>query len=507
MKNSEFTRKLKKTGVNDVQQEMQFYDYCAPALVSGRYTIKTNQQVTWTKTNVNESYEKSQDFEVEGPRFAIDGAVVYSVFPPPAATGYFEAVLPSMVFTRKTLPWERTINDQLPATPPVSWLALLVFTAEEVPAGVINTTFGNVVEPGPGIFGPQQLRDVTDQQKQSVCMAVDIPTALYNKIVPSVEDLKLLSHCREVDMAYKEIRADVDEGWFSVVIANRFPEPGKRNTVCLVSLEGFGANLYGSPVPDATYNSVRLAVLASWSFTGETARDENFSTLMQNLNACSLRLPNKPAQEITEAEKLVAEAFHDGYVAMNYLTRFGEETAAWYRGPLTPVQLYEVPQVSAFSAEAAMVYDPETGLFDLSYAAAWQIGRLLALSDKEFAVALMNWRKQMRTELLAAAVRQRAAKRFDGILKTKKLTGFEDRKFITRQLEAFLTGPFAQLIAPEAGSRKRPLISTGDYTGVTRRPDLFPGVLQKNELIALLEKGPDLKNALRKLLLKKKLKK
>jgi hypothetical protein len=47
------------------------------------------------------------------------------------------------------------------------------------------------------------------------------------------------------------------------------------------------------------------------------------------------------------------------------------------------------------SADAASAYDPDTGLFDISYAAAWQLGRMLALGSKSFSVALHNWRRGM----------------------------------------------------------------------------------------------------------------
>lgn len=496
MKNSEFI--LTRNLADEPQQDMQLYDYCAPALASGNYNIATTQTIKWTERAVNETYSKDQSFLIEGPRFAVDPSVVYSIFPPAAATGHFESVLPNIVFNRKTLPWERTVNDQPPVTPPVSWLALLVFTEDEI-AGVFSTTFEKVVNPGPGIFGPQNLQSVTELERQSPCMAVDVPADLFNKTVPSSDDLCYLTHCREVDMAYKELRSDVEEGWFSVVIANRFPTPGKRNYACLVSLEGFGDNLYGHPVPTGTYSTVRLAVLATWSFTGAVANDENFSQLMTNLNACSMRLPNQPAKQDTDAEKLVAAAFHDGYVAMNYLTRFGEETAAWFRGPCTPVQLSEVAMDPFFSAEAAMVYDQTTGLFDVSYAVAWQIGRLLAMSDKEFAVALMNWRKQLRTDIQVAAAQQRAAVRLGGILTSAENESPRDRRYITRQLEQYLIGPFAKKVAPAHGTGT-PLIRAADYTGLMHRLHELPGVLSKEQLLAVLEKGPDLKEGLRSVL-------
>ena len=70
---------------------------------------------------------------------------------------------------------------------------------------------------------------------------------------------------------------------------------------------------------------------------------------------------------------------------------------AWYRGPLSPYQITgDFPLSSAdpdsiyLNAQAAMIYDETTGLFDLTYAVAWQLGRLLALNDRHFAQELLQ---------------------------------------------------------------------------------------------------------------------
>ena len=43
-------------------------------------------------------------------------------------------------------------------------------------------------------------------------------------------------------------------------------------------------------------------------------------------------------------------------------------------------------------ADAALRYNSDTGMFDASCAAAWQLGRLLALQDQAFAQALFRFR-------------------------------------------------------------------------------------------------------------------
>ena len=78
--------------------------------------------------------------------------------------------------------------------------------------------------------------------------------------------------------------------------------------------------------------------------------------------------------------------------------RQGEKTVSWYRGPLVPLN-YDKPvqiQEPVSCADELLRYDPDIGLFDTTYAAAWQLGRLLALQNQSFALALNQARKVMR---------------------------------------------------------------------------------------------------------------
>jgi len=496
MKNSEF---ILNASLDDSQVQMQLYDYCSPPLPSGVFTIKTHQQVVWTEKEVNEPYDKLQQFFVDGPRFTLDPNYVYSIFPPANKQGQFEVYVPDIVLTKRTLPWERTIDDKSPTNPPEPWMALLIFTVEEVEK-VKNGTVGDVVAPADAeIFGPQGLT-TTEAERAVQCLYADIPRDIFSAVVPARAELKDLAHCREVDMADKELRADIQEGWFSVVVANRFPTPGIVNNAFLVSLEGFSEYLYGgSPVP-SQYTTVRMAVMATWSFTALPEKGETFADLVQNLNVCSLHLQNKPAKVVTDAEKLVANAFHDGYVAMTYHTRDGEKTAAWYRGPLTPVKLDFVKLDPFFSAESGMIYDAKTGLFDLSYAVAWQIGRLLALSDSEFSVGLMKWRKEQKAAQNLKLEQGNTLNRMQGLFgDAAPQLEYNDKKVIANLIHTFLSMDFARLVRPESLAAE-PLISVSDHTGTKGKSRQLPGLLSRQEVADLLKQGPFIMERLKQII-------
>ena len=51
-----------------------------------------------------------------------------------------------------------------------------------------------------------------------------------------------------------------------------------------------------------------------------------------------------------------------------------------------------VPAAPAYytGPDAASAYDPQTGLFDVSYGAAWQLGQLLALQNSGLANQLYH---------------------------------------------------------------------------------------------------------------------
>ncbi|MES3033303.1 MAG: hypothetical protein V4813_04835 [Gemmatimonadota bacterium] len=142
--------------------------------------------------------------------------------------------------------------------------------------------------------------------------------------------------------------------------------------------------------------TLRLFCLAQWKF--ECLEGGDFEAIMQALpeqgGVAVLGMPPSLAQAPGGVRTAAWTAALDtGHVPLENQTREGERTIAWYRGPLTPVAVTRSAEGPFHTADQARRLDPETGLENLGYAAAFEVGRLLALSDPRFALDLLRWRR------------------------------------------------------------------------------------------------------------------
>jgi len=387
-------------------KEINFVGPVPPPLEDGDYQVAVEQTVSWGTTET-EPFSSHYAFSILGPRFTLDPSLIHSSFPPPSHTGHFDRYLPQMVFSRRGLPWERTLDGGAPPIggPYIPWLALLSFTTDApkpktVTVGeVINNTDKTVYRP---VLQQEHGDDLSSQ-----CTVIDVDLATYQALIPSEADLEFLASARFVSVTNKEITETTEDGWFSVILGNRFPDKGGSTQVYLVSLEGFKDHLHGGSGSFGAATKVRLVVLTGWKFT--TFDDQqSFRQLMDNVTVDRLQLTPKAPVESAEAvtpEETVAAAFNMGFTGVNHTTREGEKTVSWYRGPLQPMDNALAKGDSYATSDAALRYDPGTGMFDVSYAAAWEIGRLLALHDPRFAAAINECRSRNVQSLHATLAR------------------------------------------------------------------------------------------------------
>lgn len=430
-------------------EQVAFIQHDIPGLDDGQYQLRAVHQVNdSTGKAISDPIQHTATFAVLGDRFRLKKPdIVFSVFPHDNASGEYTSVLPHVVFKKTSFPWARYPTNEPPYAPPPpgedtdadvpTWLTVLLLDEDDVAAfpGLALTpasaTLGDLYPTtlySGSTLGPIEKDHVVTtpanysyfQRATKISLdpgdaltdtiqVLDVPLALFWQLAPTVADLKLMAHVRQVSLLHKPTIAGVSDqgeplGAFSIVFGNRFPQPKKKTYAYLVSLEELEDFLptdeNGGPPAGNTFDGarfLRLAVLKSWVFYA-TDGSATFVKRVLDLNGAPA-----PGQEAaftnlilpySGSNKVVAAALGMGYVPLNHDLRTAEKTVSWYRGPLAPYLIdKDRVRLPVASPDQALIFDPTTGMFDASYAAAWTLGRLLALQDAGFSNALYKWKR------------------------------------------------------------------------------------------------------------------
>jgi hypothetical protein len=444
-----------------LNQQVSFIQHFLPGLDAGGYELQVNQQVVDQNNNPisGEAYSNSYTFAVTADRFAISkpGDVLYSTFPSDNASGEFSNVLPHVVFSQKTFPWIRYPTNDLPYAPPSpgtdtdadvpTWLWVMLLDEDDVTACTnlglslnltpatravadlfpqaalpngVTSSLGNNYSYFNGAINTAGLEP--GQNLNDAIQTIDVPLRLIWDIAPTIADLRQMAHGRVVSLINQPTTVNLPDpgeptGTFSIVFGNRLPADQRKTVAFLVSLEELQDFLpdqtAGGAPSGNTFDgnrSLRLAVFSSWTFfsTGQPA------TFVHHLLSLNGRViddpkiqPPPPASNTNlrvtynGGNATVRGAYNMGYVPLNETLRTGGQTVSWYRGPLAPYLIGESwLSVPIPSPDAAMIFDPTTGLLDVSYASAWTIGRMVALQDTAFSTAYYNWKRDLEQQVL-----------------------------------------------------------------------------------------------------------
>lgn len=474
---------------------MRLFDAALPPLLDGSYRLTVSSHVTQAGL-LDKTLDRQRYFQVEGPRFGLDPGLVAGVFPPRGAHGPFADSLPQIVLNRRTLPWERSIEqgqvDPLGSGGAMPWLALLLFSEGEYTLAD-QQPLETVVPKGSISPMPSGVR----------CDALQVKQSLLAGVMPAQSELELLAHVRQVNIEDRELNTSRGDGWFSVVVGNRLPEPGVKQRAFLVSLEGRADLVPAKPPPvppdliiqsqpsysEAAVNlgfeipggsdvtavgavargpaqgnipvifeydpTVSLVCLYSWEFT--CAGDASFEQLMQGLDVGMFGASGSGQPVVSDS----------GHIAVQLTDRAGEHQTAWYRGPLVPYPLSRDDQGPYHSADQARRATPDTGAEDISYSAAFDLGRLLAVADGRLAQELMRWRRQ-----------GFAASAYAGVVgKVRSLLPGIDSS-LSPHLQTAMTPVVGAGVAGEVGPHIGPIADAAGLDPVMGAPGLNPSRLQ-----------------------------
>ncbi|KAF2257915.1 hypothetical protein CC78DRAFT_622237 [Lojkania enalia] len=269
------------------------------------------------------------------------------------------------------------------------------------------------------------------RSKESASVIYPTKDTFY-KLCKDVESNKYLAHVRNINTVGFPNASVEENGLFSIIISARTGsykiEQPATQIVHLVSIEHVHSTLMDhfqdwESRPQSVKNErIGLISLYSWTYTALPPNPVNFIDSMMAIvgniphtideNQPDLPLTPKPgnmqmlrpkddlltalASSENKESKLLASRLKLGYSIARWRSETGEVTAAFNRGPLTPVKVPAVPAKdwpsSSTTSQAFEILDKTTGIVDLSYAAAWNHGKTLAISDTAFSSSLLRFR-------------------------------------------------------------------------------------------------------------------
>lgn len=370
--------------MNTQYEKMRFINYMKPILSAGKYTVSATQNVV---TPQSDEFHTEESFYVASRAYTLDTDTVFSVSPSENEVGDLSHMIPFITLKRETLPWEYKISDDINGVP-VPWVALIVISADEKISESDMTVRELLSSTPPDVYFPEKelLPETVMDKEEDVCHVLDIPKDLYFSIMPGYEDMICLTHARRVNLADTEDNVAAMDGDFSVVMANRFVPSGEneilQSTVHLVSMIGAPREV----TPDI--NFIRLVSLYRFHVFSVCDQSESFGELIESLSKNTGSIGYDQNNEILRR----------CYLPKKHYTRSGECTYSLYRPPFIPYDNSGRSYGSKHTADGHLIYDPENGVLDVSYAAAFQIGRLISLNsatESKKMTSIRNSRKMM----------------------------------------------------------------------------------------------------------------
>ncbi|MDP1738039.1 MAG: hypothetical protein Q8L23_11440 [Caulobacter sp.] len=357
-----------------------------PTLAAADQTLEIERKVT--KPVVPRPPDARPDFDPQ-PRSSLKIKVkvtrdhfrtVDAIFryPPPETMTADGAVFPHVVVGRPGWPWECCGDtDKTLDTP---WLALLVTASKDRPAAPSVGVIGDLFKPAKAnVMGyPRVIRDIDHEKEADACRYLDLDSALID-LLPSAQEAAALCHIQ-----YTDDGGGAEANGQAVILAPRTLQAVvKADTrlgsgpvwigVYLVGLESYWTNGERTPAPG---KSLRLPVFQHWAFrfdSGATVDEAKFTGMAE--------------RALADAGMVGAGLINHAEILPSGHCRIAGGTS-YYRGPFLPG--------ARATASTTMGDQPDpvlsAGKTDITYAAAWELGRLLTVHHKDLASALYHWR-------------------------------------------------------------------------------------------------------------------
>lgn len=367
-------------------ENLNLYDSIKSGLYPGVWKIETVQELKKDGKLIHgEKLENSQEFYVENPVFAIKQEGIVQRTPLPDSQGTYTDIIPHIV-----------LNGYVDADGG-KLLLLLLKEDEFTKQGDISVK--EYMNSKPGVRRAT-IEAMAEETQGRIYPYISIPVAIFQKLAPLSGEMNYLSHYRQVYIGDKPEMNLNAEGIFTVILSNRIPqyEPGRgeKYEVHLVSVAGL------LQAEMSKEECVELLSLDSWKFTVTGKKPNSFRKICEKIQQekntpWMLRLS---VPEAATQNQEVVMRLNKGYVPLLYNTRTKEKGICWSRGACTPIRTALLQRESVCeTADSAICYDEEYGIFDVTYAAAFESGRFAAFNDESYLEALLLLRKEAQKRL------------------------------------------------------------------------------------------------------------
>lgn len=388
-------------------KKFRLADYYTPSLEEGNYTIKFNQTID----SKQQTFSTTKDFRIAVNTKILQENAVFNVHPAPNERGDFSTELPYIVFNDPFYPWMKSFPNNIPSKQsdeknkfPIPWLALIVVSEDEIveEKDIKYSELPNekdiTVKDENGIYQKTYFKyeenDLSPCQNSDTIHLITVSKNTFKSIMPEKDDRPWLTHGKQVDLSNTEDVVAQKSGYFSVIIANRFPPPSKnqnesvKNTIHLIAAYLYDTPENGQANPEFdNLEFIKMISLYHWNIYSDFVEKGKDNHTEKSFYAITNNIKTGTVKE--------TRALREHYL------RNGEKTYSWYYSPIRPTHFDRVNSDKVilngekkYTADGRLIYNATCGIFDVTYSAAFNLGRLVTLSHDSEAKRIVSLRKK-----------------------------------------------------------------------------------------------------------------
>lgn len=183
------------------------------------------------------------------------------------------------------------------------------------------------------------------------------------------------------------------------------PEFYTDQTSFETALEAALEDVNGGTLPDK-YSTNSAGIIACFQVP-----DRTFQGILKDLSSAAFRSDTLTSTSDVPQTDTLNQYLASGAIPFPHHLQEGGRTVSWYRGPFKPndAPINENPFAKVdkhnpknftyrpvLSSDQLLKFDDTLNMLDVSYAAAWELGRMLTLNNKSVSMDLYTWKRQQK---------------------------------------------------------------------------------------------------------------